>query len=85
MTTPQHFSIGDFTLNVASGGGSAFMVEGFADENAIFNPPDAQGQANMRIGPDGIQYSTDRQVEPQPLVIRARVKQPVLYAARGIS
>ena len=67
MTLPQHFTIGDFTLNVASGGGSAFMVEGFADENAIFNPPDAQGQANMRIGPDGIQYSTDRQVEVQPL------------------
>ena len=66
MTTPQHFTIGDFTLNVSSGGNS-FMVEGFADENAIFNPPDAQGQALMRVGPDGIPYSVDRPIEVQPL------------------
>ena len=60
MTTPQHFTIGDFTLSCQSAGGNAYMVEGFADENAIFNPPDAQGQANMRVSPDNIQYSTEQ-------------------------
>ena len=71
MTTPQHFSNRGLHAALFSSGGNSFLVEGFADENAIFNPPDAQGQANMRVSPDNIQYSTDRQDRAATLVLRA--------------